>query len=228
MSTDLIYTVEKPCPICQETFEATKVRSKLKAVRHDNDFNVVYEQINPLYYAIWFCPKCGYAAQDTVFAEVYERHADKIREFVKTCQIHIDFPGTRSREQAILLFKLAIFYSDLIAAKDSRLGGLYLRLAWLYREAEDDKKELSALEKALEHYDNAMTKENFPIGNMNELTVEYIVAQLQYRTGKDEKAYSSLSRLLSRPQIKSEKRIADMARDTWNEIKAMRKEAESS
>ena len=228
MSADLIYTVEKTCPICQETFEATKVRSKLKAVRHDSDFNVVYEQINPLYYAIWFCPKCGYAAQDTVFSEIYERHADKIKEFLKTCQINIDFPGTRSREQAILLFKLAIFYSDLIAAKDSRLGGLYLRLAWLYREAEDTKKEISALEKALEHYENAMTKENFPIGNMNEVTVEYIVAQLQYRTGKEEKAYSSLSRLLSRAQIKSEKRISELARDTWNEIKSRRKEAESS
>lgn len=228
MSMDLTYTVEKTCPICQQSFEATKVRSKLKMVRQDNDFNVIYEQLNPLYYAVWFCPSCGYAAQDTVFSEVYERHVEKIKEFLQTCDINIDFPGTRSREQAILLFKLAIFYSELTSAKDSRLGGLYLRLGWLYREAEDDKKEQIALLKAMEHYEAAITKESFPIGNMNEITVEYIVAQLQYRTGDDDTAYRSLSRLLSSVQIKSEKRISEMARDTWNEIKAMKKEMEGS
>lgn len=224
VSLELTYVVEKTCPLCNNGFHVTRVRSKLRTVRQDTDFNVVYEQINPLYYAIWFCHYCGYAAQDSVFSEILDLQSIKIKKFLDNCNVTIDFPGIRSREQAILLFKLAIFQSELIDAKSSRLAGLYLRLAWLYREAEDSAMEEMALEKALEYYEVASSKENFPIGNMNEVTVDYLMAQLQYRLGKTDLAARGFSRIISSAAAKSEKRILEMARDAWNEIKEKRKE----
>jgi uncharacterized protein (DUF2225 family) len=224
---DITYTVDKNCPLCKGGFTATKVRSKLRMVRQDTDFNTIYEQLNPLYYAVWFCPHCGYAAAETNFTEIQEKQADKLKTFLSGCKVQVDFTGSRSREQAILLYKLAIFYSELIAAKTSRLGGLYLRLGWLYREADDGEMEKMALEKALENYETAAYKETFPIGNMNEITMDYLVAQLKFRTGKLEEAAACFSRIIANPQAKSEKRISEMARDAWNDIKAKRKEAES-
>jgi uncharacterized protein (DUF2225 family) len=225
---DLIYVTEKTCPLCGNTFPVTKVRSKLRTVRQDTDFNTVFEQINPVYYAVWFCPGCGYAAPETVFADIMEKHATKLKGFLATCTINIDYDGIRSREQAILLYKLAIFYSDFIEAKNSRLAGLYLRLAWLYRETGDNYMENMALDKALEHYELATYKESFPIGNMNEVTMDYLVGQLQFRTGKYDAAAASFSRLIANPQAKSEKRLVEMARDAWNDIKAKRKEQEDA
>lgn len=227
MSVELTYVTEKTCPLCQNSFHATKVRSKLRTVRQDTDFNTVYEQINPLYYSIWFCPNCGYAAQDNVFSEIPEVLAKKIKAFLQTCDVNIDFPGIRSREQAILLYKLSIFQSELIEAKSSRLAGLYLRLAWLYREAEDEPMEQLAMEKALEHYERATTKEPFPIGNMNEVMADYLIAQLQYRLGKLDLAARGFGRIVSSAAAKSEKRILEMSRDAWNEIKEKKKEAEA-
>lgn len=226
MSVELTYVTEKTCPVCEANFHVARVRSKLRTIRQDTDFNTVYEDINPLYYSVWFCSNCGYAAQDSVFSEVLDVQKKKLNEFLKACEVTIDFPGIRSREQAILLFKLAIFESELIDAKNSRMAGLYLRLAWLYREAEDQTMERMALEKALEHYEAASSKENFPIGNMNEVTVDYLIAQLQYRVGKFEQAARSFGRIVSSSAAKSEKRILEMARDAWNEIKEKRKEAE--
>jgi uncharacterized protein (DUF2225 family) len=222
------YVVEKSCPLCGGVFPATKVRSKLRMVRQDTDFNMIYEQINPLYYAVWFCPHCGYAASESNFSDITEKAGDTLKIFLKKCSVNMDFPGVRSREQAIILFKLVIFYSDLIDAKNSRLGGLYLRLAWLYREAADEDMELMAIEKALEHYEKASFKENFPIGNMNELTMDYLIAQMQYRTGKLEQAAANFSRIIANPHAKSEKRISEMARDAWSDIKIKRKELESA
>jgi uncharacterized protein (DUF2225 family) len=218
--------VEKSCPLCGGVFPATKVRSKLRMVRQDTDLNMIYEQINPLYYSVWFCPHCGYAASESNFSEMPEKMGGVLRNFLRTCQIGIDFPGVRSREQAILLYKLAIFYSGLIEAKNSRLAGLYLRLAWLYREATDEQMEMMALEKSLEYYEKASFKESFPIGNMNELTMDYLMGQLQFRTGKLEQAAATFSRIIANPQAKSEKRISELARDAWAEIKAKRKALE--
>ena len=221
------YIVEKGCPICGGVFPATKVRSKLRMVRQDTDFNTIYEQINPLYYSIWFCPHCGYAAPESNFSDIPDKMAAVLRNFLKKCQINIDFPGVRSREQAILLYKLAIFNSDLIEAKNSRLAGLYLRLAWLYREAADEAMEIMSLAKALEYYEKASFKESFHIGNMNEITMDYLMGQLQFRTGKLEQAAANFSRIIANPQAKSEKRISELARDAWSEIKAKRKELEN-
>ena len=224
MAVELTYITEKTCPLCQNTFHATKVRSKLRMIKQDTDFNTIFDQINPLYYAVFFCPNCGYAAQDTVFSDISETLGRKIRAFLQTCNVNIGFPGLRSREQAILLFKLAIFQAELIEAKSSRLAGLYLRLAWLYREAEDGAMEQLAMEKALEHYEQAMTKETFPIGNMNEVMADYLIAQLQYRLGKLDLAAKGFARIVSSVAAKHEKRIMEMSRDAWNEIKEKKKE----
>ncbi len=227
MAADITYVVDKECPLCEKTFPATKVRSKLRLIRQDSDFNMIYEQINPLYYAILMCPHCGYAAQENTFSEITEKHANIIRDFLNTCTVKIDYANDRSREQAILLFKLAIFFSELISNKSSRIAGLYLRLGWLYREAKDTQKENMALAKALEHYEITIAKEAFPIGNMNDIMADYLIAQLQFLLGKYDQAAASFSRLISKPSAKAEKRIYELSKDTWNEIKAKRKELEN-
>ncbi len=223
-SPDLTYSTDKTCPVCKKDFPATKVRSRLKMLRQDTDFNIVFEELNPLYYTIWICPHCGYAAQDTFFSELSEKAAEKLKNFLMRLQVNVDFSGARTREQAIILFKVAIFMAEMIEAVDSRLAGLYLRLGWLYREAEDTLQEEYALEKALEHYENALYKEKFPIGNMNNVTAEFLIAELQRRTGKAEQAATSFGRLITNPQTRAEKRIMDLSRDAWNELKGSRSE----
>ncbi|MDR2006236.1 MAG: DUF2225 domain-containing protein, partial [Acidaminococcales bacterium] len=89
------YVVEKSCPLCGGVFPATKARSKLRMVRQDTDFNMIYEQINPLYYSVWFCPHCGYAASESNFSDILDKQAEVLRKFLKNCQINMDFPGVR-------------------------------------------------------------------------------------------------------------------------------------
>ena len=213
VALELTFTTNKKCPLCGKIFPVTKVRSRLKMIRQDTDFNMIFEEVNPLYYAIWFCPHCGYASQDTFFLEISEKSAEKIKTFLAQSEVNIDFSGIRSRAQAIILFKVAIFFAGLIDAPASRMAGLYLRLAWLYREAEDSALELLAMEKALEYYEVMLYKEKFPVGNMNQITADFLVAELYRRTGKKEQAAKAFSRIVSDPKAKNEKRILEMARD---------------
>lgn len=223
MAADLLYTVDKECPVCKQKIEVTKVRSKLQLVNQDSDFCTYYKEINPNYYTIWVCPHCGYAAQDSYFSEISPAGAEKIRQFLKSKQVSVNFSGIRSREQAVATYKLAIFYAEMISLLPSQRAGLYLKLAWLYREAKQAEEEQILVNKAREYYEQATLKERFPIGNMTEITVEYIIGELFRRTGRLDQALSYLSKVVGNPQAKLEKRILEMAKDAWHQAREQKK-----
>lgn len=221
---DAIYTVEKECPICKKQITVTKVRSRLTMVKQDSDFCTYYREINPSYYNVWVCNQCGYAAQDTTFSELSTAAEDKIRKFLTGRQVNVNYSGTRTRDQAIATYKLAIFFAELIAAQHSRLAALYIRLAWLYREGEQHQEEQLAMNKAREHYEQTLLRERFPIGNMSQITVEYLIGELLRRTGKLDIALSYLGKVVGNPLAKLEKRVLEMAKAAWHEAREAKKQ----
>ena len=226
---EALYVVEKECAICGEKFEVTCVRSRLSLIKQDTDLCAYYKDINPYYYTIWACPHCGYAARDTDFAERTPSVVTKIHTFLSIREVKINLCGLRTREEAITTYKLAIFYAELVADKASKRAALYLRLGWLYREGGgQDAEENKALATACMLYDQALSEERMPIGNLSELTVMYIVADLLRRTGENRKAVLYLSQIVTSPLAKVEKRIADLARDLWQQIRAIDKNQEYS
>lgn len=225
MAVEPVYTSEKTCPICEKAFSATIARSRLTMISQDSDFCTYYKELNPNYYAVWVCPHCGYAALDTYFAELSVAAQEKIRTFLKSREVNVNFGGMRTREQAISTYKLAIFYADLVNSLNSRLGALYLRLAWLYREGKLEAEELAALEKSRAYYEQALLKERTPIGNMSQITLEYLIGELFRRTGKLDLALSYLGKVAGNPLAKSEYRIWKMAREAWQQCREAKKQA---
>ncbi|MDU4961263.1 MAG: DUF2225 domain-containing protein [Sporomusaceae bacterium] len=213
---DILYGVKKECPLCGGEFSTTKVRNSLKMVKQDTDFCTYYQEANPYYYVIWVCPHCGYAAQDVYFEQpLPTAAAESLRKFLKNRQVNVDFGGVRSREQAIATYKLAIFYAEMMLTLSSRLAGLWIKLAWLFREGGQAEEEQIALAKALSYYEKASLKEQLPIGGLTEITLQYLMGELLRRTGKTDEAITYLGRLVSDPRARSEKRIVDLARQCW-------------
>jgi uncharacterized protein len=219
---DTLFAATKKCGVCDGDVNVTKVRSRLSLVKQDSDFCTYYKEVNPNYYVVFVCPHCGYAAQDTYFEEI-PTALTRIKDFLAGREVNVNFSGTRSCEQAITTFKLAIFFAEMSSAQPSRLAGLYLKLAWLFRE-EGRPEELIALGKAWEYYEQSFLREKMPIGNMTQLTVEYLCGELLRRTGKLPEAITYLGRVVANPQAKNEKRIFDMAREAWKEAREAQKQ----
>ncbi len=221
--TDFLYTAEKTCVICDKQFTVTKVRNRLSMVKQDSDFCTYYKEVNPYYYAIWVCPHCGYAAQDTYFEEPPANSA-AIKKFLAGRDVKVNFGGQRTRQDALTTYKLAIFFAEMAGILPSRLAGLYLKLAWLYREGGLPDEEEVMLDQARQQYEKAFLKERTPIGNMSQLTLEYLIGELLRRTGRLPEALNYLGKVVSNPQAKNEKRILEMAREAWNLARNARKE----
>ena len=217
-----LYSVDKECAVCEEKFPVTCVRSRLSLTKQDGDFCAYYKDINPYYYTVWVCPHCGYAARDTDFPMISAAMVTKMKAFLAQRDVRVNLTGNRTREQAIVSYQLAIFYNGMMTMPASKLAGLYLRLAWLYREGGMVDEENKNLVKACEYYEQALSTERMPIGNMSELAVMYLVGELLRRTGESEKAMLYLSRVVSSPLAKIEKRVGDLARESWQQIRALR------
>lgn len=224
MGKKLIYETDKECPLCEHSFKATKTRSGLRLVEMDTDFRMRYADIDPCYYAVWVCPHCGYAAPDTCFAPLSEGEKSVLHKALQGKKVGVKLQGERTLEQALISYKLAIYFGELRCMPHSQLGGLYLKMAWLSADKEDRDMQQNCLMKAVEHYMEAYSTERFPIGKMTENALGYLIANLLDRLEKYEEASRWLGKVLNQ-RNSGDAKIMEMARDLWGSLKAKRAQA---
>ena len=216
------FVVEKICPVCEKEFRVVKTRSRLMVTKRDDDGCTHYENFNPYYYTVWVCEHCGFAADETTFTtKIPDKHLTILRAVLLTKNIKIPFVEERTLENAATSFRLAIKFQELIRGKSSKRAKYAHQLAWIYREAGDKTQEDECITKAIEFYEDALMRESFPIGELTDNAVMYIVAALCNRLGNRKKATSYLSKLISDQGVRErEPRIHDKARDLWSDMRA--------
>ena len=224
------FMVEKPCPVCMKSTRVIKTRSRLIVQKTDEDFCVHYKDFNPYYYKIWICEHCGFAADEKTFlTKLPERTRNTLWEFLAQKKLDIEFVEERSLPDAIASYQLAISYLDLIHAPLSKKASMHLQLAWIYRESGDKDLESEYMQKAAEFYDQSLTQERYPIGNLTDNAAMYVVGAIYYRLGDYEKCAQHLSRIIGDQSVRTrEPQIFDKARDLWGDVRAIKAEEEKA
>jgi uncharacterized protein (DUF2225 family) len=226
---DVIFDKTFNCPVCDSEFKTKTVKSgKVKLQSLNTDLRPIYQNMDPLKYDAIVCPKCGFAALNRFFKYVTSAQAT----LVKT-NISASFRGLKESgniftyDDAIARHKLALVNSIVKKAKTSEKAYTCLKTAWVIRgkaenlskELPDYKQQLEALAKeeldfllkAYDGFDEAFSKESFPLCGMDEITITLLMAELARRVGK----YDDSSRWISRVLISKDanERIKEKARD---------------
>lgn len=210
-----LYNKAIQCPVCNNDFNITKVKSKTsKMLKRDADFCVHYEGVNPILYDAWVCEHCGYSAQADKFEEISSKDASTIYENIASRWNKRSFSGERTTDTAIEAFKLALFNAQIRKAKASEIAKICIRIAWLYR-FNNDEKEKDFLNFALKSYDEAFQKEKFPIDKLDENTCMYMIGELHRRVGNIDESVKWFSRLISSPEARKNPTIVEAAREQY-------------
>lgn len=213
---NLLYNKKVMCPVCNREIEVTKVKTKGCKVRtRDTDMCVHYEDLNVLFYDVWVCEHCGYAALQDKFEGLFTRDISAIKSNISQNWVVRSFKGERDADKAIEAFKLALLTLKVRNAKSSEVAKVCLRIAWLYRDKNDIKRETEFLNFALNSYNEAYLKERFPLDKLDEYTCMYIIAELFRRVGKLEDAIQWFSRIVSSAEARRNPKLIDMARDQY-------------
>lgn len=222
---ELLYNKNILCPVCNRQIEVTKVKTRACKVKsRDTDMCVNYEGINVLFYDVWVCENCGYAALQDKFEGLFTRDIAAIKDKISSHWAKRSFAGERDAEHAIEAFKLALLTLKVRNAKNSEIAKVCLRIAWLYR-CQNDPKEIEFLNFALNAYNDAYQKERFPLDKLDEITCMYIIAELFRRVGKLDDSILWFSRIVSSAEARKNPKLIDMARDQYQLAKDQLAEA---
>lgn len=213
-----IYEKNVECPVCGNTITVYAVKQKAYVVEsRDTDFCVRYKDFNPLLYDVWICQFCGYAAQKNTFSNITYKRAQFIQQHITPKWVAREFEKTIDYEKAISRFKLALISAQISKAKASEVAGLCLKIAWTYRFMGEPEKEKTFIAHALDKYLEAYDKERFPLENMDEATVTYLIGELHRRLGNFEEAVVWFSKVIN-SRVGSE-RVQKLAREQWHLVK---------
>ncbi|MGF7142843.1 hypothetical protein HNQ56_001265 [Anaerotaenia torta] len=233
---DAIFDKSFVCPVCDKEFKSKMVKSgKVKLANLDSDLRPIYQFMDPLKYDAVVCPHCGFAALNRFFKYVTNAQATLIKT-----NISANFKGIKENnsvftyDDAMIRHKLALVNSIVKKAKTSERAYTCLKIAWLLRgkaEAlpkntpdyqkqleEMEKEERDFIEKAYIGFEEAFSKENFPMCGMDEVTMSLLMAELGRKTGKITESSRWISKVLT--SRNANERIKQKARD----IKALLRE----
>lgn len=211
---------ELTCPACESLFNLYTPKSRAyQLVRRDADYCPHYEGINPLFYQVWVCPRCSYAAYKDHWSPLSETERIGMRQISSEAKegMRFDFSQPeRSLFAAILSFKLAYrCYARRMPTAFDLLAGLQLRLAWLCRIGNDRKREVQHMGAAITHFAEA-----FDHGRkltMSEAKIAYLLGELNRRVGNGEAAVEWFMRAIKADPAKGE--IYRLSRDQLYEAK---------
>ena len=224
---EFTFIVEKKCPVCGESTRVVKVKSKLGVERTDEDFCVHYKDFNPYLYKIWFCEKCGYAADEKTFLGAMPAiHKKKIKEFLDNRKLGMQFVEERGVPDAVAAYKLAIFYAEMTEQPLAKRAGMYLGMAWIFRYSGEAEKEAEMMQKAADLYDQSIMTERYPQNGMSDDTAVYLIGAIYYRLKDYEKSTQYLSRLIGDQSLRDRDiQLYKRARDLWQSVREDRGEA---
>lgn len=196
---DFLFEKTMTCPVCDKTFKTKQVKiGKPRFVGTDSDLRPRFEGIDTVKYDAVVCLHCGYGELMRNFNSISSRQIKDVKENIcSTFKGITNELGEYSYPVALQRYKLALYNGVVKHSKLSERAFICLKIAWLYRgqiealpkDTEDYDKiardfainELMFTKNAYEGFFKAISKEMPPICNMDETTVNYMLADLARR-----------------------------------------------
>ncbi|HEU4963165.1 MAG TPA: DUF2225 domain-containing protein [Bacilli bacterium] len=206
-----LYDKKVICPLCRNNYSTKKALSRaLRVVRTEADFYTAYEDVNPVYYHIHVCDKCGFAYMDKTTPKIQPSQRQHYMDDVAARWQPRDFGGVRSIFEAITACKLAIFCAQFMEEPARTVGGLCLQVAWLYRDMEEEEQEMRFLKETVHFYEYAYMSDA-SLDDQGKMT--YLLGELNRRLGNERQAITYFTQVVN--DKNADPKYVRLAREAW-------------
>jgi len=203
------------CPLCKSGFTYCRPKSgTYKLLGRDSDYCPYYEGRNPLFYHVWVCPNCQFAAYKEHFGQVEPGKVHALKETLTalvTARADFSRPE-RTMFVALQAYQVALVCYQARAYPPEMIGQVALRLAWICRYGGQAKRELDFLDQARQHLTEAYDKGIRTKGFIDFQGLTYMVGELNLRTGHLAKATACFATLMRTKGLTDPMRVAGAAR----------------
>jgi uncharacterized protein len=216
------------CIHCKHKFTTKKLRSRfIKVTEYDTDFRPHYESddVNPLFYNIFVCPECGFSFSDDFTKTFAPGTKQLIEEKVSSKWTSRHYGDERTIDDAINTYKLAGYCATLKKEKHIVSAGIYLRIAWLYRQKDNKEQEIRFLKLSRQEYLESYSTDDFKGTQVSEIRLFYLAGELSNRIGDIKGAAKYFSMVIEKQKQAVETKLVEMARERWQEIRDGQKQS---
>ncbi len=218
---ECIYDKSYVCPVCGNNFKSKTVRKgKVRFINNELDLKPNYYPIQPDYYDIVLCDKCGYASMSSKFDKITYSQEEAITQYITPKFFPKEYQDIYDVDIAIERYKLALVNCMVKKSRAGEKAYICLKLAWFYRDKEDLQNEIMFLKSAYKGFNEAFINEKCPICGLDENTLLYIIAAVGARIGKLDDSLRILGRLIvkKRLNVRLRSKIEEL-RDVLKKIK---------
>ncbi len=224
------------CPVCGTSYKDITLKTgKARLTETMKNLRPKFEWIEPLKYETLVCPRCGYAVMSRYLTSLAPSQKKALKE-----QIAMNFVGRYKEkevytyDEAIERITLALAAAVVKRGKASEKAYICLKGGWLceaYLDVlnedpmSDEAQKESIKEKAKEFLDNAyegfvnaMQEESFPIAGMDEVTLDYLIAEMAFQRKEFDVSAKRVAAILQSRTAPA--RIKDKALELKNELQA--------
>jgi len=213
-----IHAKKFDCPVCEAEFFSNVVRESRVRVRSiDFDLHPICQHIDPNFYDVVICPKCGYAAMRDYFQNIISRQADLIKQEITPKFKVQDYPTQLSVDMAIKRYEQALMTSMAKNAKDGEKAYICMKIMWLHKTKNDTDKQKQFAKLSLKGFTTALTNEDLPIMGLNGDTITYLLGALCIVLEENESALRHLSEVVVSKTASG--RLKEKARDLKDQIR---------
>lgn len=231
---DYIYWKKMECPVCDSPINTLVVKSgRARLIKMDKDLRPIYEGFDPIKYEPVLCQCCGYSVMGRYFGPLTPSQKKAVMESISSgYQGNVETKPTIGYEEALNKITLALASAMVKRGKASEKAYICLKGGWLCRSFKESldpsdeeydikveeltKKEKEFLDNAYEGFVQARQSEGYPMGGMDETTLDYLLAVLALNRGEIEIASRMVATILQSASAAA--RIKDKARDLKEEI----------
>jgi len=214
-----IYIKQFNCPVCERSFEAKLIKeSKLRVLSVEPDLHPICQPIDPNYYDVIICHKCGYTAAKGFFSNIAGRQADMILADITPKFVAPDYPDQLDVDMAIERYELALLNSLVKNGRDGEKAYYCMKLMWFYRIKGDIDNQKLFAELTLKGFSGALIKDDLPIMGLHIDTITYLLGALYTLLGDKKSALRFLS------DVVVSKTASDRLKDRARSIKDQMKE----
>ena len=213
-----VYPKQFNCPVCDNSFKTNVVKeSRLRVLSVEFDLHPACHPIDPNFYDVIICPKCGYAAVKDYFYNIMTRQAELILKEIAPKYIAQNYPTMLDVDMAIERYELALLNSMIKNGKDGEKAYICLKLMWFHRiKCDVDNQKLFA-ELTLKGFSSALIKDDLPIMGLNGDTITYLLGALYMLLGDKKSALRFLSDVVVSKTASD--RLKDRARGLKGDMK---------
>lgn len=219
---DYIYWKEFTCPVCSKAFGANVARmGKVRLITIETNLHPVYEPVDPMFYDVIICEKCGYGAVKQQFSHITESQIESVGGQLGAKYRPVAYPDELTVDMAIERYKLVLLNALIKKAGAGEKAYICMKLSWLYHMKEDRDNELLFIRQAYDGFIKAYGEERPPIMGIEEDTIIYLLGSFSKELALYDDSLRFLGKIIVSKTVS--KRLKEKARDLKDEILSLKK-----